>query len=147
MTCRKPQATPQFARQREWASHAEEIPGCQQRHHEDRAAVRPGEHAGKIHRRHRVAEETVRDDRNGKNQQDRLQRPASVAGAEQRTGNRCSQKIKCDEKGALRAAACKALTDRSRLTIEGSSSRTVTITAALSKMNEPKTHMMAPAVT
>ena len=83
VACRKPQPTPQFARQGEWASHAEEIPGCQQRYHDDRAAIRPREHAGKIHRGHRVAEETVRDDSNGKNQQDRLQGPASVAGAEQ----------------------------------------------------------------
>ena len=83
VSCCKPQPAPQFARQRERASHAEEIPGCQQRHDDDRAAVRPGEHAGKIHRSHRVAEETVRDHRNGNNQQDRLQRAASIPGAEQ----------------------------------------------------------------
>jgi hypothetical protein len=82
VTFRKPQPTPQFARQREWASHAEEIPGCQKRYHDDRAAIRPREHTGKIHWGHRVAKETVRDDSNSKNQQDCLQGPASVAGAE-----------------------------------------------------------------
>ena len=39
--------------------------------------------SGKIHRSHWVAEEAVRDDGGGKNQHDRLQYTASVAGAEQ----------------------------------------------------------------
>ena len=78
-----PSRRPSSRGKRERAGHAEEISGCQQRYDDDRAAVRPREHAGKIHRSHRVAEETVRDDSNGKKQQDRLQRPASVAGAEQ----------------------------------------------------------------
>ena len=42
---------------------------------------------------------------------------------------------------------CNDFDDCFRLAGEGSSSCRVTITAALSKMKEPKTHMMAPAVT
>ena len=78
----EPQTAPQFTREREWASHAEEIPGSQQRHDDNRAGIRPRENAGKIHRRHRVAKKTIHDDRNSKSQQDRLQRAASVSSAE-----------------------------------------------------------------
>ena len=54
-----------------------------------------GMHTGKIHRRHRVAEEAVGDYRDGNDQQACLQRATSIPRAEQRTGNRGTEQVKC----------------------------------------------------
>ena len=92
-----------------------------------------------------MADETVDNHSNGKNQEDRLQRPASVAGAKQ--GPAMGTRRRSNEGRDGRARARHELGPFWCFDGEGSSSRRVTTTAALSRMREPKTHMRAPAAT